>query len=74
MAITATDMKTAARGLAATVVAGGDLSRIGQVEAAVWSDEDKDSLKAKIAGSILQLKDGTFAVVPTRRAVVQSGG
>ena len=74
MAITATDMKTAARDLAATVVAGGDLSRIGQVEAAIWSDEDKDSLKAKVAGSILQLKDGTFAVVPTRRAVVQSGG
>ena len=50
MAITATDMKTAARDLAATVVAGGDLSRIGQVEAAIWSDEDKDSLKAKVAG------------------------
>eukprot|EP00966_Prymnesium_polylepis_P123085 2845899-Prymnesium_polylepis.1 len=66
-------MYTAVRDLAAAVVAGGDLSRIGQVEAGIWDEDDKVALKAKIAGLILLLKDDSYAVVPTRRAVVQSG-
>ena len=73
MTVTTKDMFTAVRDLAAAVVAGGDLSRIGLVEAGIWEEDDKAALKVKIAGSILLLKDDSYAVLPTRRAVVHSG-
>ena len=73
MTVMTTDIRTAVRGVAAAVVKDGDLSRIGQVEAGIWDTDDKGALKAKIAGSLLLLKDDRYAVVPTRRAVIRSG-
>ena len=61
MTVTTKDMFTAVRDLAAAVVAGGDLSRIGLVEAGIWEEDDKAALKVKIAGSILLLKDDRYS-------------
>ena len=57
-----------ANNVASLVLAPGALANIKRVHPPVWS-ASIDTLKATLPGSILLLKDGSWAVIPNSRAV-----
>ena len=57
-----------ANNVASLVLAPGALANIKRVHPPVWS-ANIDTLKATLPGTILLLKDGSWAVIPNSRAV-----
>ena len=58
------------RAVAAAALAEGELGSDRRAVAAVW-DTEVGALKTAIKGSLLQLKDGTWAYVGFQRALVE---
>jgi len=73
MTITTKDIVTATRDVATAVVKGGALDAVGAIQLAVL-DMEKESLKEALRQSLLLLQDGSWAMVPGRRAVVERSG
>ena len=73
MATMTKDISAATRDVAKAVLKDGVLDAVGTVEPGVL-DMEQGSLKEALRHSLLLMKDGSYAVVPGRRAVVERSG